>query len=124
MHTIATLTARAASVLQRRALLTAAGYRVITPRRPEQILELLSSESCSALVVNSSVPGPRRTTILKKLRETHPDLPIIHIQEGAMGSPEPLADVNINIDRYHELPLVLEKLARDRRPEPGQNLNL
>lgn len=73
-------------------MLIAAGYRVVTPREPERILELLRADRCSALIINNTVPTEPKKRILEEVRKEFPDLPVIQIYRPADGERDQYAD--------------------------------
>ena len=114
MHVIATLTSHAAEALRRRVTLTASGYRVITPRAAEGILDLLSQEVCDALIVNNSVEWARRNVILNAVRDRFPDLLIVHVYEKGGRRSDRLADANVDVSDPTNLVFALERLLWSR----------
>ena len=111
-HTIATLTARAAEPVQRISALSSTGYRVVTPRNPEGILDLLSNVPCVALVVNNSVEIGRRDEILRDVRNQFPHLLIVHVYTNKGKAIDPLSDVNIDATDPGKLAFEFESLIR------------
>lgn len=112
--TIATLTAHAAQALQRNRLLSAAGYRVITPKSPDDILTLLASQPAVALVVNNSVELAHRQTLLQSVRHANPDLLIIHVYTRGEQQVEPSADLNVDVTDPTRLVVALEERLNSR----------
>ncbi len=122
--TIATLTADAAQTLKRNQMLSASGYRVITPKTPHAILQLLTTESVAVLIVNNSVPSPDRDELLRDVRQNCPEVLILHVFHDGEREIEPWADANVDMTDPAQLIIVLEKCLRERatrmRPPEGK----
>ena len=111
--TIATLTAAAAQSLKRNQMLSASGYRVITPKTPDGILQLLANDRVSALIVNNSVGSPLREELLPQIRQHCPDILILHVYHRGEREHEKWADVDIDITDPARLIVALEELLRN-----------
>jgi len=110
--TIATLTAAAADTLKRNQMLSASGYRVITHKTPDDILQLLTTDSVAALIVNNSVPSLHRDELLHEVRQNCPLLLIVHVYHRGESERAPWADVNVDVTDPVSLIVTLEKLLR------------
>ena len=126
--TIATLTADAGETLKRNQMLSACGYRVVTPKTPQDILQLLHSDCVAALIVNNSVPFAERDQLLRQIRENCPDLVILHVYHRGERENDAWADVNVDITDPARLIVALEDVLRDssRRgdsPEDGAEIS-
>ncbi|ABF43654.1 response regulator receiver protein [Candidatus Koribacter versatilis Ellin345] len=116
--TIATLTADAAETLKRNQMLSASGYRVITPKTPDDILQLLHNDRVTALIVNNSVPFADRDRLLREIRQDCPDLLILHVYHRGEPEQAPWADANVDMTDPARLIVALEEFLRNR---PVQN---
>ena len=112
--TIATLTAEAARALQRTRLLSASGYRVITPRIPADIVRLLANENAVALVVNNSLNFFEKKQLLQRVRQSSPGLLIVHVFRRGEEENESLADSDVDVTDPTNLVFELEKLLSSR----------
>ncbi len=121
-HTIATLTACAAEPMQRIRAMSSTGYRVVTPREPEDILALLSNVPCVALIVNSSVEIGRRDAILRDVRNQFPEILIVHVYTHEGTSIDALSDVNIDATDPARLAFEFEALIQNKVRDEGKRL--
>lgn len=107
---IATLTAHAAQPLQRSRLMSVSGYRVMTPKSPADIVELVSAEHPDALVVNNTVDVENRQQLLERVRAAFPELLIVYVYVRGEARTEPWADANVDVTDPTNLIFELERL--------------
>jgi hypothetical protein len=86
------------------------GYRVITPKCPGDIVELLSRENPVALVVNNTVDIENRQELLERVRAEFPNLLIVHVFTHGEQPVEELADANVDVTDPTNLIFELERL--------------
>jgi DNA-binding NtrC family response regulator len=68
-------------------ILVEAGYQVTTLADAMTAAETIASHHCDLLITNSVMSGERGARLVAKLRELHPRLPMLHLDDG--GSPPP-----------------------------------
>jgi hypothetical protein len=90
--------------------MSVSGYRVMTPKTPADIVELISAEKPDALVVNNSVDVENRRELLERVRAEFPNLLIIHVYTRGEQQVERLADANVDVTDPTNLIFALEKL--------------
>jgi DNA-binding NtrC family response regulator len=96
--------------------LALAGYRVASPKVPEDGLLLFGQEFFDAVIIGHSVEQPTRQALIRGIHESQPDTPIIFAHTGDPSQEdEPLADVKVDVTAGPAPLLVaLGQLLRER----------
>jgi hypothetical protein len=124
--TIATLTADAAQALKRNQMLSANGYRVITPKTPDGIVPLLVNECASAVIFNNSVSEEQKAALVPEIRKHCPHVFVLHVyHRGGERHIADWADANVDVTDPARLIIALEDLLRSRiAPTASDSLRL
>ncbi|HUI84580.1 MAG TPA: hypothetical protein VL240_10165 [Candidatus Binatia bacterium] len=100
-------------LLERNDILAMAGFKVISPRHPDEAVMLAATEDVDAVVIGHSVDPDTRTEIITGLRSTCPGCVICFVYAAPETKGEPLADVSLDVSKGPE-PLVA--YLKDRLP--------
>lgn len=101
-------------LLQRNDTLALAGFRVVSPRTPEQAPYLAFEKDVDAVIIGHSVEPEMRRTLIEMLTRLCPKCTIVFVYVGEKQE-EPLADLSINVTTGNE-PLVTA-LEQHLRPK-------
>jgi hypothetical protein len=112
MYKIVSVSRNTRLLMQRNDTLALAGFRVISPRVPEQAPYLAFEQRVDALIIGHSVEPHMRETIVEMLRRLCPHCLIVFAYVGERQS-EPLADVSLDVTNGNE-PVI--NFLQDRLP--------
>ena len=115
MYKILSVSRNTRLLLQRNDTLALAGFRVISPRTPEQAPYLAYEQGVDAVIIGHSVEPHIRQTIIHMLRQLCPGCLIAFVYTGPQID-EPLADLCFDVSDGNE-PLVralLQSLQREK----------
>jgi DNA-binding response OmpR family regulator len=98
--------------------LALAGYKVASPREPNEAVLLLSQERFDAVVVGHSVEPEIRRILIRAVRNLRPNIPIVFVFRAPESAEEPLADLSIDLTDG-PMPLVSALDDRLRRAQAG-----
>lgn len=84
-------------LLSRNNALTAAGYSVATPRRPEEAPLLLRQDRFDAVVIGHSVPNPLRAQVIQELKAAAPQVPVIFVFASPLADDGEGADFSVDV---------------------------
>ncbi len=102
----------------RKMVLEAAGYNVITAITAAQALKFLHTVPIRALLFSSDVDDVPQTEFLKKVKQTHPELPIIFLSPQPWAPDELRPYVDEVVEKMAD-PRVIVELLRRRFPSSG-----
>ncbi len=105
-------------LLNRNDALAIAGFRVVSPRRPEDALIMLEQQKVDAVVIGHSVVAPQRQELIREIRALRPEIPIFFVYAAPDKEGEPLADESLDVTSgpQHLVSALQQALARrDRR---------
>jgi two-component system chemotaxis response regulator CheY len=69
-------------------ILGEAGYHVATLADALTALEVLEGGQYDLLITNSVMSGARGAKLVARVRERHPQLPVLHLDDGAHPAPD------------------------------------
>lgn len=104
MYKIVSVSRNTRLLLERNDTLALAGFRVISPRSPEQAPFLAFEQQVDAVVFGHSVEPEIRRTAIGMLRRLCPSCVIAFVYTGKEQR-EPLADCSLDVSRGNE-PLI------------------
>ena len=84
-------------LLNRNDALAIAGFRVVSPRQPEDSLMMLEQQKVDAVVIGHSVVAPQRQELIQDIRAGWPKIPIFFVYAAPDNEGEPLADRSIDV---------------------------
>ena len=97
MYTILSVSRNTGLLLQRNDALAIAGFRVISPRAPEEAPYLATQQHVDAVVIGHSVEPPARAVLIEAMRRVCPECPIILVFAYPHTTGEPLADISLDV---------------------------
>ena len=97
MYRILSVSRNVSLLLQRNDALAIAGFRVFSPKRPEDAPMLLDQQAADAVVIGHSVLAKQRRTLIRQIRERRPGVPIFFVYAAPEKAGEPLADLSIDV---------------------------
>lgn len=127
--TIATLTAAAAQSLKRNQMLSAHGYRVITPKSPAEIVPLLVNECAAAVIFNNTLPEAQKCALVPEIRKHCPHVVVVHVYHRGEQHVADWADADVDITDPARLIVALEELLgskseqKETRPSDSSSQN-
>ena len=110
MYNILSVSRNTRLLLSRNHTLAIAGFRVISPRTPEEAPFLALQQKVEAVVLGHSVEPEVREPLIYAIRHLCPDCLVLFVFTGE-GQEEPLADASIDVSKGNE-PLVRELQRR------------
>ncbi len=114
MYNILTVSEITALLLNRNDALAASGFRVISPRTPEEAPYLAEEQHIDALVIEHSIRPAVRAVVIQAVRRVCPGCPVLFVYFGYVPQEEPLADVSIELNDVGRLVEVLRDRLRRR----------
>jgi hypothetical protein len=90
-------------LIERNDILALSGFRVVSPRTPEEAPFLAVQQNVDAVVIGHSVEGARRTAIVEAIRRLCPECMIVFVYRRPNDADEPLADVSVDVTDGPEL---------------------
>jgi DNA-binding response OmpR family regulator len=113
MYKILTISRNASLLFQRNDTLAMNGFRVISPRCPEEASALALEQDVDAVVIAHSVEPLSRAHVIQALRQACPKCLIIFLYAHPETGREPLADISLDLTQGPE-PLIAA--LRERLP--------
>ncbi|HEY3929406.1 MAG TPA: hypothetical protein VGL89_13615 [Candidatus Koribacter sp.] len=104
MYKILSVSRNTRLLLQRNDTLALAGFRVVSPRTPEQAPYLAYEQHVDAVIIGHSVEAHMRQTIIQMLKPLCPECVIVFVYTGPRQE-EPLADFCLDVSDGNE-PLI------------------
>ncbi len=77
--------------------LAMAGVAVVSPRTPEETLQLLGERDVDAVTIGHSVAPEMRSALISAIREVRPDIPLVFVYTAPLSTPEPRADISVDV---------------------------
>jgi hypothetical protein len=117
MYTILSTSRNTRLLLARNDTLALAGFRVVSPRTPEEAPYLALEKKVDAVLIGHSIEQNDRRILIEALRRTAPDSLIFFVYAAPERSGEPLADVSLDVTSGTG-PLIKElqkRLPREQR---------
>ncbi len=111
MFKILSVSRRTRLLIERNESLALSGFRVVSPRMPEEAPFLAVQQNVDAVVIGHSVAPAQRTVLLQAIRGVSPDCLVVFAYTHPDGSDEPMADVAVDVTAGPE-PLVKELRSR------------
>jgi ACT domain-containing protein len=90
--------------------LALAGFRVVSPRTPEEAPYLALEQKVDAVIIGHSVEAELRATIIEAIRRLCPECSLLFVYTGQHQG-EPAADASLDVSKGNE-PLVSYLHAR------------
>ena len=112
MYNVLTISRNTRLLLGRNDTLALAGFRVVSPRSPEEAPFLALQQKVDAVIVGHSIEPEVRGPVIEAVRDVCPHCLVLFVYTGPTQI-EPLADASIDVSRGNE-PLVF--LLRERLP--------
>ena len=97
MYRILSVSRNVSLLLQRNDALAIAGFRVFSPKRPEDAPLLLEQQSADAVVIGHSVLATQRRALIRAIRKRRPNVPIFFVYAAPEKMGEPLADLSLDV---------------------------
>jgi hypothetical protein len=113
MYNILSISRNTRLLLQRNDSLALAGFRVISPRTPEEAPFLALQQDVDAVVIGHSVEPSNRATLIEAIRKLCPACIVLFVYASPDTEGEPLADVSLDVNGGTE-PLI--RALRQRLP--------
>jgi hypothetical protein len=115
MYTILSVSRNTGLLLQRNDALAIAGFRVISPREPEEAPYLATQQRVHAVVIGHSVEAPSRAVLIEALRRVCPVCPLIFVYTYPQTEGEPLADASLDVTRGTGplIEILIDRLGRE-----------
>jgi hypothetical protein len=113
MYSVLSISQNTRLLLERNDTLAMAGFRVISPRIPEQAPILAVQQDVDAIIVGHSVED--RGPLIEVLRRVCPGCLIVFVYTAPMKTGEPLADISVDVTHGNN-PLIAalqERLPRE-----------
>lgn len=101
MYRILSVSRNTRLLLERNDTLALAGFRVVSPRTPEQAPYLAFEQSVDAVIIGHSVEADMRKTIIEIVRRLRPECVIAFVFVGSTQE-EPLADFSLDVTRGNQ----------------------
>jgi hypothetical protein len=114
MYSILSVSRNTRRLLERNGTLALAGFRVFSPRTPEEAPCLALEKNVDAVVIGHSVEPPDRAIIIEAIRRVCPECIIVFAYASPDTAGEPLANVSIDVTHGAE-PLIDE--LQNRLPQ-------
>ena len=111
MFNILSVSRNTRRLIERNDILALSGFRVVSPRTPEEAPFLAVQQNVDAVVIGRSVDSDRRKAIIAEIRRLCPGCIVIFVYHRPNDADEPLADASIDVTSGSE-PLVNELRAR------------
>ncbi len=103
MFTIVSVSRDTRQLIERNDTLALSGFRVISPRTPDEAPLLAVQQNVDAVVLGHSVEGAQRRAIIDSIRRVSPECLIVFAYTRPNGQPdEPLADASIDVTHGSE----------------------
>ncbi len=115
MYKILSISMNTRLLLQRNDTLALAGFRVISPRTPDQAPFLAFEQKVDAVIIGHSVDPQTRSILIQSIRQLCPKCVIAFVYVAPEEQTEPLADLSLDVTHGNE-PLVRaleERLPRE-----------
>ena len=113
MFNILSVSRNTRRLIERNDILALSGFRVVSPRTPEEAPFLAVQQNVDAVVIGRSVESCRRTAIIQEIRRLCPECIVVFVYSRPNDADEPLADASVDVTDGSE-PLVNELRARLR----------
>ncbi len=97
MFKILSVSRRTRLLIERNDTLALYGFRVISPRTPEEAPLLAVQQNVDAVVIGHSVEGPKRQALIQQIRRRRPDCMVLFVYAQPNGPDEALADTQIDV---------------------------
>jgi hypothetical protein len=101
MYNVLTLSRNTRLLMTRNDTLALAGFRVISPRIPEEAPFLAQQQKVDAVIIGHSVEPEVRAPVIEAVRQICPECFVLFVYTGSPQS-EPLADVSIDVGESNE----------------------
>ncbi len=120
MYKVVSVSRNTRLLMQRNDTLALAGFRVISPRVPEQAPFLAYEQQVDAVIIGHSVEPDMRKTIVEMLKRLRPHCIIVFVYVGEQQS-EPLADVSLDVTNGNEpvVAFLQDRLPRKHAADPA-----
>jgi hypothetical protein len=105
MYNILSVSRNTRLLLHRNNALALYGFRVVSPRQPEETPFLALQQKVDAVVIGHSVEPESRAIIIEAVRRLCPGCVIVFVYAKPETTGEPLADVSLNVTNGPE-PLI------------------
>jgi len=116
MYLILSISRNTRLLLRRNDTLALAGFRVISPRTPEEGPYLALEQNVDAVIIGHSVEPRNRAILIKAIRKLCPQCVILFVFARPDTEGEPLADVSLDVTHG---PDSLIRALRERLPRPA-----
>ena len=103
----------------RKMLLESVGYGVLLAESGPAGLKLLQSESVHTVIVDYKMPEMNGSEVAARIRETHPDMPIIMLSAYVDLTPEQLKDVDAYVTKGESPDVLLRTIERVQPKKVG-----
>lgn len=103
----------------RKMLLESVGYRVLLAESGPIGLKLLRSEPIHTVIVDYKMPEMTGSEVAARIRETHPDMPIIMLSAYVDLTPEQLKDVDAYVTKGESPDVLLGTIERVQPKKVG-----
>lgn len=103
----------------RKMLLESVGYRVLLAESGPIGLKLLRSEPIHTVIVDYKMPEMTGSEVAARIRETHPDMPIIMLSAYVDLTPEQLKDVDAYLTKGESPDVLLGTIERVQPKKVG-----
>jgi CheY-like chemotaxis protein len=95
----------------RSAVLTSAGYEVLTANSAGEALQVFSENKVDLVITDHLLAGATGTALAKQIRELRPQVPIV-ILSGVVDEPEGMASANLFLSKNAGPTEMLAQVAR------------
>lgn len=101
MYNVLTVSRNTRLLMARNDTLALAGFRVVSPRIPEEAPFLALQQKVDAVIVGHSVEPEVRATLIEAIRRVCPRCTVLFVYTGE-GEVEPAADISLDVSRGNE----------------------
>jgi hypothetical protein len=111
MYTVLSVSRDTGLLLRRKDFLGMHGFRVLSPRSPDQAPLLAMQQPVDAVVIGHSLERASRAALVEAIRRSSPKCVILFVYTSAETQDEPLADASLDVTNGPE-PLLAELQER------------
>jgi DNA-binding NtrC family response regulator len=115
VYRILSVSRNVALLMNRNDALAIAGFRVVSPRQPEDSVMMLEQQKVDAVVIGHSVKAPQRQKLIQGIRARWPNIPVFFVYAMPDREGEPLADESIDVTAGAEklIAAIQQSLSRE-----------
>jgi hypothetical protein len=99
MYTVLSLSRNTRLLLERHNTLAMAGFRVVSPRNPEEAPFLALQKNVDAVIIGHSIEPANRAVLMKTFRRICPACLVVFVYTYPQSQGDPHADLSVDVTK-------------------------